>query len=57
MRVGVVLLAAGYPPDPLATEAASALPTGAELVTFLGGDHDLHAQRPSQVASIIRRLA
>jgi pimeloyl-ACP methyl ester carboxylesterase len=50
-----VLLVAGEPPDAGATEAAAALPA-ADLVTFPGGDHDLHAQHPARVAAAIQRL-
>jgi pimeloyl-ACP methyl ester carboxylesterase len=41
--------------NPAATAAAAALPQ-AELVAFPGGDHDLHAQHPEQVAALIGRL-
>ena len=36
--------------------AAAAIPH-AELVAFPGGDHDLHAQHPEEVAALIGRLA
>jgi pimeloyl-ACP methyl ester carboxylesterase len=50
-----VLLAAGDPPDGPTREAASALPD-AELLTFPGGEHDLHLQFPDRVAAAIARL-
>ena len=50
----VLLLVAGED-NPAATEAAGALPH-AELVAFPGGDHDLHAQHPAEVAALIGRL-
>jgi pimeloyl-ACP methyl ester carboxylesterase len=49
-----LLLVAGAG-NPAATAAAAALPH-AELVAFPGGDHDLHAQHPEQVAALIGRL-
>jgi pimeloyl-ACP methyl ester carboxylesterase len=39
-----------------ASAAAAAIPH-AELVAFPGGDHDLHAQHPEEVAALIGRLA
>lgn len=51
----VLLLVAGSA-NAQATEAAAAL-KHAELVEFPGGDHDLHAQHPEQVAALIGRLA
>lgn len=51
----VLLLVAGSG-SPAADEAAAAL-KHAELVAFPGGDHDLHAQHPEQVAALIGRLA
>lgn len=51
----VLLLVAGSG-NTQAAEAAAAL-KHAELVEFPGGDHDLHAQHPEQVASLIGRLA
>ncbi len=48
--------AADREPDGLVTEAIGALPD-AELVTFPGGDHDLHAQHPDRVAALIGRLS
>jgi pimeloyl-ACP methyl ester carboxylesterase len=50
----VLLLVAGSG-SPAAIEAAGAL-KHAELVEFPGGDHDLHAQHPEQVAALIGRL-
>jgi pimeloyl-ACP methyl ester carboxylesterase len=50
----VLLLVAGSG-NPAATEAAAAL-KHAELVAFPGGEHDLHAQHPEQVAALIGRL-
>ena len=49
-----LLLVAGEA-NPAAAAAAAALPH-AELVAFPGGDHDLHAQHPEQVAALIGRL-
>ena len=47
-----LLLVAGAG-NPAAGEAAAALPH-AELVAFPGGDHDLHAQHPEEVAALDR---
>jgi pimeloyl-ACP methyl ester carboxylesterase len=55
VRCTAVLLAAGDPPDGPTREAASAL-ADAELVTFPGGEHDLHLQFPDRVAAAIARL-
>jgi pimeloyl-ACP methyl ester carboxylesterase len=55
VRCHTVLLAADDPPHPSARAAASALPD-AELITFSGGEHDLHLQFPEQVAAAIARL-
>jgi len=55
VRCRTVLLAAGDPPDRPTRQAASAL-ADAELVTFPGGEHDLHLQFPDQVAAAIARL-
>jgi pimeloyl-ACP methyl ester carboxylesterase len=55
VRCRTVLLAAGDPPDGPTREAASALPD-AELLTFPGGEHDLHLQFPDRVAAAIARL-
>jgi pimeloyl-ACP methyl ester carboxylesterase len=51
----VLLLVAGTG-NAQANEAAAEL-KHAELVEFPGGDHDLHAQHPEQVAALIGRLA
>lgn len=55
-RVGcpTLLLVAGDG-NPAASTAAADLPN-AELVAFPGGDHDLHAQHPEEVAALIGRL-
>jgi len=55
-RVGcpALLLVAGDG-NPAANTAAAELPH-AELVAFPGGDHDLHAQHPEEVAALIGRL-
>jgi pimeloyl-ACP methyl ester carboxylesterase len=50
-----LLLVAGAG-NPAASAAAAAIPH-AELVAFPGGDHDLHAQHPEEVAALIGRLA
>jgi pimeloyl-ACP methyl ester carboxylesterase len=50
-----LLLVAGAG-NPAASAAAAAIPHG-ELVAFPGGDHDLHAQHPEEVAALIGRLA
>ena len=50
-----LLLVAGAG-NPAASAAAAAMPH-AELVAFPGGDHDLHAQHPEEVAALIGRLA
>ncbi len=50
----VLLMVAGSG-SPAAAEAAAAM-KHAELVEFPGGDHDLHAQHPEQVAALIGRL-
>ena len=49
-----VLLVAGHS-NPAADEAAAAMPD-ARVVTFPGGDHDLHAQHPDQVAALVKEL-
>jgi pimeloyl-ACP methyl ester carboxylesterase len=49
-----LLLVAGAG-NPAASAAAAAIPH-AELVAFPGGDHDLHAQHPEEVAALIGRL-
>ena len=49
-----VLLVAGSA-NPAADEACAAL-SRAKLVPFPGGDHDLHAQHPAQVAALIEEL-
>lgn len=51
----VLLLVAGTG-NPQAKEALAAL-AHARLVEFPGGDHDLHAQHPDQVAALIGELA
>jgi pimeloyl-ACP methyl ester carboxylesterase len=61
VRCPVLLLAATRSPTPARkreqlAEAVTAL-AHAELVEFHGGDHDLHAHRPEQVAAEIVRLA
>ncbi len=50
-----VVMAAEDPPDAPTRDAASAL-GNAELVTFPGGEHDLHLQFPNRVAGAIARL-
>ena len=50
-----VLLVAGAS-NPAADEAAAAMPH-ARVVPFPGGDHDLHAQHPEQVAELVAGLA
>jgi pimeloyl-ACP methyl ester carboxylesterase len=49
-----VLLVAGAG-NPAADEAAAAMPR-ARVVTFPGGDHDLHAQHPDRVAALVEEL-
>jgi pimeloyl-ACP methyl ester carboxylesterase len=49
-----LLLVAGAG-NPAASAAVAAIPH-AELVAFPGGDHDLHAQHPEEVAALIGRL-
>ena len=49
-----VLLVAGAE-NPAADEAAAAM-RHARVVTFPGGDHDLHAQHPDRVAALIEEL-
>lgn len=49
-----VLLVAGDG-NPAADEAAAAMPH-ARVVTFPGGDHDLHAQHPDRVAALVEEL-
>ena len=48
-------MAAEDPPDGPTRDAASAL-GDAELVTFPGGEHDLHLQFPNRVDGAIERL-
>jgi pimeloyl-ACP methyl ester carboxylesterase len=55
VRCETVLLAADDPPHESAVAAAAVLPH-ASLVTFPGGEHDLHLQFPDQVAAAIARL-
>lgn len=55
VRCRTLLLAADDPPHKSAVEAASVI-SDAELITFPGGEHDLHLQFPDQVAAAIGRL-
>ena len=54
VRCRTVMLAAGDPPDEPTRQAASSM--AAALITFPGGEHDLHLQFPSRVAAAIARL-
>ena len=51
-----LLLVAGEA-NPAAAEAAGGAAAHAELVAFPGGDHDLHAQHPDEVAAACSRRA
>jgi pimeloyl-ACP methyl ester carboxylesterase len=55
IREPVLFVVAGTEPDPQLLEDVSAIEDVS--VRMLEGDHDLHAQRPAEVASLLRTLA